>query len=39
LPADRRTLALGLLATLATGAVAGMEIGRVWRRGHAPLLA
>lgn len=35
--ADRRTLALAVLATAATAAVAAIEFGRVWRRGHAPL--
>jgi hypothetical protein len=35
--AERRTLALGLLALGTTGAVGAMEVGRVWRRGSAPL--
>jgi hypothetical protein len=34
---DRRTLALGVLAAAATAAVVGGEVGRVWRRGSAPL--
>jgi len=34
---DRRTLALGFLATAATAAVVASEFGRVWRRGSAPL--
>ena len=34
---DRRTLALGVLAAGATTAVAVAEVGRVWRRGSAPL--
>lgn len=37
--ADRRTLALGLLASAATAAVVVVEVGRVWRRGTAPLPA
>ncbi len=36
---DRRTLVLGLLATAATAAVVVVEVGRVWRRGTAPLPA
>lgn len=36
---DRRTLALGLLATLTTGGVFAGELARVWRRGSAPLPA
>ena len=36
---DRRTLALGLLAASATGAVVTVEFGRVWRKGSAPLPA
>ena len=36
---DRRTVALGLLATGATAAVIAVEFGRVWRRGPAPLPA
>jgi hypothetical protein len=35
--AERRTLALGVLALATTGAVGAMELGRVWRRGSAPL--
>lgn len=37
--ADRRTLALALVATLSAAAVAAVEFGRVWRRGSAPLPA
>ena len=37
LVADRRTLALGLVAALSVAAVAAVELGRVWRRGSAPL--
>jgi hypothetical protein len=37
LVADRRTLALGVLALAATAAVVAVEVGRVWRRGSAPL--
>ena len=37
LVADRRTLALGVVAAAATPAVAAGEVGRVWRRGSAPL--
>jgi hypothetical protein len=37
LEADRRTLALGILAVGATAAVVAAEVGRVWRRGSAPL--
>jgi hypothetical protein len=33
----RGTLALGALATVLLGAVAVGEVGRVWKRGHAPL--
>ncbi|GAC1315833.1 MAG: hypothetical protein NVSMB25_00440 [Thermoleophilaceae bacterium] len=36
-PEEKRTVALGLLATGATGAVVVAEVGRVWRRGPAPL--
>jgi hypothetical protein len=35
--AERRTAALGVLAAAATLAVVATEIGRVWRRGRAPL--
>ena len=35
--ADRRTTALALLATASVIAVAAVELGRVWRRGSAPL--
>ena len=34
---DRRTIALGLLAGATTVAVAAVEVGRIWRRGSAPL--
>ena len=37
LETDRRTLALGVLAVGATVAVMAAEIGRVWRRGSAPM--
>jgi hypothetical protein len=37
LEADRRTLALGVVAAATTAAVVAGEIGRVWRRGSAPL--
>jgi hypothetical protein len=33
----RRTLAIASLAAVTTGAVAAAEVGRVWRRGSAPL--
>lgn len=36
---DRRTLALGVVALLTSGAVAAGEVVRVWRRGSAPLPA
>jgi hypothetical protein len=35
--AERRTLAIGLVAATTTGAVVAVEVGRVWRRGSAPL--
>jgi hypothetical protein len=34
---DRLTLALGAIAAVTTTAVLALEIGRVWRRGSAPL--
>ena len=34
---DRRTLALGVAAGAAVVAVVALEVGRVWRRGSAPL--
>ncbi|MDQ3934481.1 MAG: hypothetical protein M3340_07600 [Actinomycetota bacterium] len=34
---DRRTVALGLLAAATTAAVVAVEVGRIWRRGPAPL--
>ena len=36
--ADRRTLGLGVLAVVATGGAVAVEVGRVWRRGSAPML-
>jgi hypothetical protein len=36
--ADRRTVALGLLATSAFAGAVVVELGRVWRRGSAPAL-
>src|SRR5579884_4280460 len=35
--AERRTLALGVVALGTTTAVLGTELARVWRRGSAPL--
>jgi hypothetical protein len=37
LRADRLTLGLGIVAAGAVAAVAAVEVGRVWRRGSAPL--
>jgi hypothetical protein len=37
LAADRRTVALGAITALAVAAVVATEVGRVWRRGAAPL--
>jgi hypothetical protein len=37
LEADRRTLALGAVALVSTLAATALEVGRVWRRGSAPL--
>ena len=34
---EKRTLLMGLLAATSTAAVAVVEVGRVWRRGSAPL--
>jgi hypothetical protein len=34
---DRLTIALGVVAALTTAAVVSVEVGRVWRRGSAPL--
>src|SRR3954449_5102131 len=34
---EKRTLAIGVVAAVITGAVAVAEVGRVWRRGSAPL--
>ena len=39
LRADRTTMALGVLAVSAVGAFAAAEVGRVWRRGSAPVPA
>ncbi len=36
--ADRRTVGLGVLAVVGTAGVVGVEVGRVWRRGSAPML-
>jgi hypothetical protein len=36
-PEEKRTVALGVVAALLTTAVAVAEVGRVWRRGSAPL--
>jgi hypothetical protein len=36
-PAERRTLAIGAVAAATTLAVFAIEVGRVWRRGSAPL--
>ena len=36
-PEEKRTVALGLIATASFVAVAAVEVGRVWRRGSAPL--
>ena len=36
-PAERRTLGIGVVAVAATSAFVALEIGRVWRRGSAPL--
>ncbi len=36
-PVDRRTLGLALAAGLGFGGVVATEVGRVWRRGSAPL--
>ena len=35
--AERRTIAGGVLATAIAGAAIALEVGRVWRRGSAPL--
>src|SRR5437764_6746340 len=34
---EKRTLVLGVVAAVITGAVAVAEVGRVWRRGSAPM--
>jgi hypothetical protein len=34
---DRMTIALGVVAAATTGAVVAAEVGRIWRRGPAPL--
>src|SRR5947207_14061436 len=36
-PEEKRTLVLGILAAGTTAAVAAAEVGRVWRRGRAPM--
>ena len=36
-PAERRTLGIGAVALTTTSAVVGLQVGRVWRRGSAPL--
>jgi hypothetical protein len=36
-PEEKRTLVLGVIAAVTTSAVAAAEVGRVWRRGSAPL--
>jgi len=36
-PEEKRTVALGVIAAASTAAVAVVEVGRVWRRGSAPL--
>jgi hypothetical protein len=36
-PAERRTVGIGVVAGLTTTAVFAVELGRVWRRGSAPL--
>ena len=36
-PEEKRTAILGVLAAASTAAVAVVEVGRVWRRGSAPL--
>src|SRR5438874_7916326 len=36
-PEEKRTLVLGVLAAGTTAAVAAAEVGRVWRRGRAPM--
>lgn len=35
--AERRTLVIGVVAATATGAALAAEVGRIWRRGSAPL--
>ena len=37
LRAERRTLAIAVAALLTSGAVGVTEVGRVWRRGSAPM--
>lgn len=34
---ERRTVAIGALAAVTTGAVVAVEVGRIWRKGSAPL--
>jgi hypothetical protein len=36
-PEEKRTAVLGALAAITTGAVVAAEVGRVWRRGSAPM--
>src|SRR3954451_8380379 len=36
-PDEKRTLVLGVIAAVTTAAVAAAEVGRVWRRGSAPM--
>ncbi|MGI8805260.1 MAG: hypothetical protein ACR2IN_06165 [Thermoleophilaceae bacterium] len=35
--AERRTVVIGVIATATTGAAVAVEVGRVWRRGSAPM--
>ena len=35
--AERRTIAIGVVAAVATGGAVAAEVGRIWRRGSAPL--
>jgi hypothetical protein len=36
-PSDRRTIGIGVVATATTAGLIAAEVGRVWRRGSAPL--
>ncbi len=38
-PSERRTIGIGLVATGTTAALVAAEVGRIWRRGSAPLPA